>query len=71
MKRLNGVGEAKIICEDCGKRYSIDIEQASDLFGLKCRFCKSDNIWYEDIQLEVENNSPIVLGSHTTCKFKK
>lgn len=56
------MNEAKILCDDCEKEYKIKIENASEVFGIKCKFCNGDNTWITDIQLE-SNGNEIVLGN--------
>ncbi len=54
--------KAKILCDKCEKEYNIEIEEVSDLFGITCPKCNSDETWIMDIDAGITTNEDVVLG---------
>ena len=55
------MGTAEVFCDDCDKWYTIEYEFVSDLFGIKCPECKSDSVWFGDID-DGEDPCDVQLG---------
>ena len=56
------MNKATIYCDDCGNEYKMDIEYASDVFGIRCRFCNSEHTWITNMKLEANGNK-VELGN--------
>jgi len=66
--------KVKVYCQTCEKEYIIPFNETSDLFGLKCKKCGSDDISYRDFIYEIEPDStPLRMGERgcgTSGRFK-
>ena len=61
--RVWDMGKAIIICEQCNKKREVEIDTAGDLSDVVCPKCRNEHIFFNDIQLESDNNCPIILGT--------
>jgi hypothetical protein len=57
------VGKAIIICEQCNEKREVEIDTAGDLSDVVCPKCRTEHLFFNDIQLESDNNGPIILGT--------
>ena len=55
--------KAEIFCDDCDKKYTVEFENTSDLFGVVCPKCKGSKTWIMDVENDPDiADNPITLG---------
>ena len=46
------MNKVEVYCSDCNKKYVVNFKEISELYQKKCKYCKSDNIFYREFKFE-------------------
>lgn len=71
---VDTIDKVNFTCEDCKRKFKVEYKEIADLQDLKCKFCKSKNIFITDFIYEKQpDRTPIKLGDRgcgTPGRFK-